>query len=183
MFQVEAPHYLVLGGYGNEGEQENVGFVGQQLTLWLNAQNIGCVWLGASKDAKDHSTDDIVMIAFGKSNQTIFRESTEFKRKELEEITNIPHNKFIKAAHIAPSGMNLQPWYFERNEDKLVIYRQILKPPTSLAYKLTKVDIGIVMAHFYLAYQHHNKDFNLITTHLNMSKKGYHVFGYIDFYD
>lgn len=182
MFHVLAPHYLVFSGVGKDGEQENVGFIGQQLMLWLNSQNIGGIWLGATRDVRpDRSNSDIVVIAFGRSATPIFRELSEFKRKDLATISNIPENKFIKAAHLAPSGLNLQPWYFEKVTGKLLLYRQILNPITALAYKLTKVDIGIVLSHFYISFKHFNKDFKFYKTDLNQPKKGYKYFGYLDF--
>lgn len=181
MFQVQAPHYLVISGTGKDGEQENLGFVVQQLILWFNSQNIGNCWLGASKDAKDHTKNDIVIIAFGKSNIPIYRELSDFNRKSISEISNVTDNKFVEAAHLAPSGMNLQPWYFEVLEDKIVLYRQILKGPISLAYKLTKVDIGIALAHFYTTYKHFNQEFKFNSEDINKTKKGYEYFGYIEY--
>lgn len=182
MFHVLAPHYLVFSGVGKDGEQENVGFIGQQLMLWLNSQDLGGIWLGATRDiSADRSNSDIVVIAFGKSETPIFRELSEFKRKDITTISNIPKNKFIKAAHLAPSGLNLQPWYFEKVTGKLLLYRQILNPLTALVYKLTKVDIGIVLSHFYIAFKHFNKDFKFYKTDLNQPKKGYKYFGYLDF--
>lgn len=68
MFHVKAPHYLVISGTGKEGEDENAGFVGQQFMLWLDSQDLGGVWLGASKDATEtKSSSDIIVIAFGRS--------------------------------------------------------------------------------------------------------------------
>ncbi len=184
MFHVLAPHYLVFSGVGKDGEQENAGFVGQQFMLWLNSQNLGGVWLGATRDvSEDRSRSDIVVIAFGKSETTIFRDLSEFKRKDVATISNIPENKFIKAAHLAPSGLNLQPWYIKKTGNKLLIYRQILNPLTALAYKLTKVDMGIVLSHFYITSKHFNKNFKFYRTDLNQPKKGYKYFGYIDFRD
>lgn len=181
MFHVLAPHYLVFSGVGKDGEQENVGFIGQQLMLWLNSQNIGGVWLGASRDiSSDHSSSDIVIIAFGRSDESIFRDTSEFRRKDIAEISNIADNAFIQAAHLAPSGLNLQPWYFNKVDDKLLIYQEIIKPPKSLLYKLTKVDIGIVLAHLYITSKHLKKDFKFYTTDLNKDMKGYKYFGYID---
>lgn len=182
MFHVLAPHYLVFSGVGKDRELENAGFVGQQLMLWLSSQNLGGVWLGASRDVSvNRSSSDIVIIAFGRAPGSIYRELSEFRRKSTVEISNIPKNKFIKAAHLAPSGLNLQPWYFKKVDNKVIIYRQILKLPMSLAYKLTKVDMGIVLSHFYVAYKHFNKDFKFHEDDLNHPKKGYKNFGYIDF--
>ncbi len=117
MFHVKAPHYLVFSGTGKDGEQENAGFIGQKLMLWLDAHELGGVWLGASRDAtKQHTKRDIIVLAFGKPEGTPHRKRSEFKRKPISEITNALEDECIKAVHLAPSGMNTQPWYLEKKK-------------------------------------------------------------------
>lgn len=184
MFHVLAPHYLIISGPGKEGEQENAGFIGQQLMLWLNNRGLGSVWLGASRDATNsQKRSDIIIIALGKPETSPYREPSEFRRKDISEVTNAVDDQCIQAMHLAPSGLNVQPWYFEKTSDKLLIYRQILKPPISLAYKLTQVDIGIALCHYMIACQHFNKPFNFHVGKKAESKKGYKYFGYVDLSD
>ena len=184
MFHVLAPHYLIISGPGQEGEPENAGFIGQQLTLWLNHRGLGSVWLGASRDAStSQKRSDIIIIALGKPETSPYRELSEFRRKDISEITNAVDDKCIQAVHLAPSGLNVQPWYFEKTSDKLLIYRQILKPPISLAYKLTQVDMGIALSHYMIACKHYHKPFKFRLGGQAESKKGYKYFGYIDLSD
>ncbi len=181
LFHVKAPHYLVISGEGKEGEDENAGFIGQQFMLWLDSQGLGGVWLGASKDAtKGHSRSDIIVLAFGKPEGSARRTIDEFKRKDISEITNAPEDECIKAAHLAPSGMNLQPWYLEKTDDKVLFYRQVLKPPMSLAYKLTKVDMGILLCHYAVACKHYGRPFNFHAKENAKAKKGYKYYGYVE---
>ena len=184
MFHVKAPHYLVISGKGEEGERENAGFIGQQLMLWLNARGLGGVWLGASRDAsKNRKPSDIIVIAFGKVDGSPNRELSEFKRKDISEITNDTEDKGIKAIHLAPSGMNIQPWYFEKRAEKLLVYRQILKPPKSLVYKLTRVDMGIALCHYAVASWHYGADFDFQPGGSGPEKKGYEYFGHANIID
>ncbi len=184
MFHVKAPHYLIISGQGKKGEQENAGFIGQQFMLWLNSHELGGVWLGASKDAtKAHNSSDIIVIAFGKPDGSPHRTLSEFKRKRISDITNIPNNECIKAVHLAPSGMNIQPWYFEKTNGKLFIYRQLLKPPMSLAYKLMRVDMGIALCHYAVACKHFGKPFHFNAGGNAEAKKGYEFYGYADITD
>ncbi len=184
MFHVKAPHYLVISGKGEEGERENAGFIGQQLMLWLNARGLGGVWLGASWDASENrKPSDIIIIAFGKVDGSPNRELSEFKRKDISEITNDTEDKGVKAIHIAPSGMNLQPWYFEKKAEKLLVYRQILKPPVSLVYKLTGVDMGIALCHYAVASRRYGADFAFQVGGSAAKKKGYEFFGYANIID
>ncbi len=181
MFHVKAPHYLIISGQGKEGEQENAGFIGEQFGLWLNARELGSVFLGASKDASEgRKPSDMIVIAFGKPEGSPHREASEFKRKRISEITNAPGDACIKAVHLAPSGMNIQPWYFEKKNNRLLIYRQRLKPPMSLVYKLTKVDMGIALCHYALACRHFGKAFHFYAGGSAEVKKGYALFGYVD---
>ena len=149
--------------------------------LWLNRRGFGSVWLGASRDVStSKKRSDIIIIALGKPETSPYRELSEFRRKDISEITNAVNDECIQSMHLAPSGLNLQPWYFEKTSDKLLIYRQVLKPPVSLAYKLTQVDIGIALCHCMIACQHFNKPFNFYAGGKVETKKGYKYFGYVD---
>lgn len=179
MFHVKAPHYLVIGGEGLEGEEENAGFIGQHFMLWLNARGLGGVWLGASRDAGESQlASDIIVIAFGKVEGSPNRELSEFKRKDISTITNTPEDKGVQAMHLAPSGINIQPWFFEKTADKLLCYREILKPPMSLVYKLARIDMGIALCHYAVASRHYGVDFDFQVGGPAPDKKGYEFYGW-----
>jgi len=177
MFHVKAPHYLVLSGHGKEGEQENAGFIGQHLMLWLNANELGGVWLGASKDAAERRKSDLIVIAFGKPEGSPDRALSEFQRKLIEEITNDVEDVCLQAVRLAPSGLNIQPWYFEKTDGRLFVYRQRLKPPMSVAYRLTKIDMGIALCHYAVACRHFNRPSHFTAEKSGGSKKGYDLMG------
>lgn len=178
MFHVEAPHYLIVSGQGKDGEQENAGFIYEQLVLWFSLNGIGCVWLGKSKDIKDNNREkDIITIAFGEADEPLYRKESEFRRKSIDMITNIPDDKCIKSVLLAPSGMNLQPWFFEKKGNKIIVYEQIIKPPLSFTYKLTNIDMGIALCHYALACEHYDKPFMFQRKNGVSEKKGYKLFG------
>lgn len=177
-FKVDAPHYLIISGQGKSGEAENTGFIFQQLFLWFNQQAIGSVWLGGPKDAsKALAGKDIIAMAFGDPVESIHRTKSEFKRKPIEEITNSPEDPRIQAVHLAPSGMNLQPWYLEKSGDKVLLYEKILRPPISLFYKLTEVDMGIALCHYALACKQLARPFDFKRIQAEGNRKGYRLFG------
>lgn len=178
-FNVKAPHYLFVSGQtGSEEEMTNAGFLFQQLVLWFNANNIGCVWLGKAADVEQtpHGKD-LIAIAFGQATGPVHRNIAECTRKPIADITNAPEDPCIQAAHLAPSGMNLQPWYWEKTTDSLLLYRQIIKPPVSLAYKKTTLDMGIGLCHYALACKHFNRPFAFTPTKEGPARKGYSLFG------
>lgn len=177
-YHVRAPHYLIISGKGQTDEKVNAGFLFQQLVLWFDAMNLGCVWLGESKDAgAARAKTDIITIAFGRPIEPAHRTAQEFKRKEIAAITNAPNHPCIQAAHLAPSGMNLQPWFFDLQQEKVFLYQQRLKPPFSLVYKHTEVDMGIVLCHYYLACTEYNRPFSFSRADTLPEKAGFIPFG------
>lgn len=178
-FLAEAPHYLMISGKGAPYEQEHVGFLYEQLILWFDAHDIGSVWLGSTLDAQNAGKHDMIAIAFGNTIESPHRARTEFNRKDIETITNAPDDTRIQAVHIAPSGMNTQPWYFEKTEAGVLVYRRKLKPPISLAYKLTSIDMGIALCHYALACEHEGAAFNFTITNDLPKKRGHVPLGII----
>ena len=179
LYKIKAPHYLVVSGNGEEREKESAGFLFEQLILWFDAHDIGCVWLGEARDVQNFNSNDIITIAFGISNASVHRKETEFKRKAIEEITNVPQDACIRAVHLAPSGMNLQPWFLEKNDDKVLLYKKTLKVPISLAYKKTEIDMGIALCHYALTCRHMGIPFNFQRRKAKSLRKGYELFGEI----
>lgn len=179
-FHVEAPHYVMISGQGKPGELENAGFLFEQLALWFDAMEIGCVWLGESKDAESAgSKEDIIAIGFGRTTESVHRTREQFKRKTIEKITNAPDDICMQAVRLAPSGMNLQPWYFEQQNDIICVYKQKLKPPISFLYKHTDIDMGIALCHYALACKEIGKQFHFSRSTALQDKTGFLPFGII----
>ncbi len=179
-FHVEAPHYVIISGRGNQGEMESAGFLFEQLVLWFDAMELGCVWLGESKDAEVRLKGDLIAIGFGSPTEPVHRTKEQFKRKPIDKITNVPDDVCMQAVHLAPSGMNTQPWYFERQADKIAIYKQKLRPPISLFYKLSDIDMGIALCHYALACKEIGKRFHFLRSTALPDKAGFLPFGVID---
>lgn len=179
-YRIEAPHYLIIGGQGRAGEAENAGFLFERLALWLDAKELGCVWLGASRDAEPTAArGDIIAIALGRPAEPIHRAIGDFKRKPIGDITNAPDDPCVRAARLAPSGMNTQPWYFDRRGDETLVYRQRLKPPISLLYRHTSVDVGIALCHYALACEEFGIPFRFARAGDLPDRAGYIPFGVI----
>lgn len=144
-----APYYLVLYSEKKDNYLENIGFVFQQVSLFMQSIGIGSCWVGLASLKVKHP-EFVIMIAFGKSNQ-MTREISKFKRKKLSEISDSIDEK-LKPAQLAPSAINSQPWYFKHTDDGFNVYqvkqnilkRQILK-------KWNPIDVGIALAHLYVS--------------------------------
>lgn len=144
-----APYYLALYSEKKGLYLENIGFVFQQVSLFLQSMGIGSCWVGMGS-AKDDDSDFVILMAFGKSDNKT-RDISDFKRKSLSEISDFEDDN-LKPAQLAPSAINSQPWYFKHTEEGFDVYqvkqnilkRQILK-------KWNPIDVGIALAHMYVA--------------------------------
>ena len=144
-----APYYLALYSDKVDGYGENLGFVFQQLSLYLQSIGIGSCWVGMASP-KSKKSNFVIMISFGKSDD-ISRDITQFKRKGLGEISDFEDEKLIPA-QLAPSAINSQPWYFKHSQEGFDVYqakqnllkRQVLK-------RWNPIDMGICLAHLYVA--------------------------------
>jgi len=149
MFGIKAPHYLVFGSEDKEGAYENIGFIGQQMDIFLSGAGLGSCWLGLSKpeDKKVLGLPFVICIAFGKPAEPLYRDISEFKRKQLAEISEGVDER-LEAARLAPSGMNTQNWYFIAESGKIHCYRK--KPNPLIGFMLSRlgcIDMGIVICH------------------------------------
>ncbi|MBP3790638.1 MAG: hypothetical protein ILA26_01260 [Methanobrevibacter sp.] len=171
-----APYYLALYSEKKEHYLENIGFIFQQLSLYLQSVGIGNCWVGMASPKKN--TDDFVItISFGKSDK-MTRDISSFKRKDLNKISDFADDKLIPA-QLAPSAINSQPWYFKHADEGFDVYqvkqnilkRQVLK-------RWNPIDVGIALAHLYVS----NEDtFNFIKKTSFEDIKGYTYTGSIEF--
>lgn len=146
---IKAPHYLLFGSEEKKGSHENIGFIGQQMSLFLSEAGLGSCWLGMSKPEEKENSDlpFVICMAFGKPAEPLCRELTEFKRKPLSEISEGTDGR-LEAARLAPSGVNAQNWYFIAENGKIHCYRK--KPNPLFGFMMNKlgcIDMGIALCH------------------------------------
>jgi nitroreductase len=165
----KAPHYLAVFSETKEGYLSNVGFMMQQMDLFLSANGLGSCWQGIpslKKEALESSDlEFIILMPFGKPQDTLHRTKiSEFRRKSLHEITDIKGtDELLEAARIAPSATNAQPWFF--TGDKNTIHAYALKPnfvKGLLTKKYPPIDVGISLYHLKLAAEHFGKETELL---------------------
>lgn len=163
-----SPYYLALFSEKKDNYLENIGFIFQQLCLYLQSEGIGNCWVGlASLKKKD--PEFVIAISFGRSNN-MTRDIGQFKRKDLSKISDFEDEKLIPA-QLAPSSINSQPWFFRHADggfDVFQLKQNILK--RKFLKKLNAIDMGIVLAHIYVA--------NLETFEFNVKNDVENVKGY-----
>ncbi|MHB9295727.1 hypothetical protein PilKf_01475 [Pillotina sp. SPG140] len=157
-----APHYIIA--YCNESDSAyaNVGYVLQNVDLYLQSIGLGSVWLGMAKP-NEPERDYCILLAFGKTDVPIRKAEEEFKRLPMSEISD-QDNSVAKAVQLAPSAVNSQPWKLHFESGKVVIRyfgRGLMK--LMLRKKLNKIDLGISARHVETALLHEGKTILSIT--------------------
>ena len=169
------PQALLIFSETKQNYLQNIGFIFQQVDLYLQSRGIGSCWIGAGSPKNYENPNPnhkfVIMMVFGIPQGEIYRERSQFNRKIICEISDGRDSKLIPA-QLAPSSINSQPWYFMHNDDgSYNLYRN--KPKIRLNKKRVawnQIDIGIALAHLYVS----NKDtfrFSLETPHDELKNK------------
>ena len=179
----KTPHYVAIFTEDTPLALENVGFIFQQLELFIQSLGLGTCWLGMGRldprgsDAPQEADglQFAIMIAFGRPKGTLFRSGTaEFRRKALHEISDQPDTR-LEPARLAPSSVNSQPWFFLHDGDDIHAFcalQGILSK--SVLGKMNRIDMGIALVHLYLSYP---ESFQFFSAAQPPAKKGYSYIG------
>lgn len=176
------PQMAALYGEACPGALVNVGFLYQQLDLYLQSLGLGACWLGMGRlDPKaelppvEDGQEFAILLAFGWPKGAVLRESAEeFKRKSLGEISDRPDER-LEPARLAPSSVNSQPWYFNHDKDQIHVYCAMSgvfrkKEPS----RMNRIDIGIALAQLYVV---NPETFRFFQTEKREEKAGYAYVG------
>lgn len=131
----------------------NIGYIGEQVDLYLASKNIGALWFGIGKpDKTDYNgLNFVIMIAIAKMREDKFRKDMfKAKRKSLDEIWCGETLGIAEIARFSPSACNTQPWITVNNGNELSVYRYkkpgkrgIMSANKVLYYN--RIDIGIFL--------------------------------------
>lgn len=146
------PQLITVYSEESEGWLENVGFLFQQMDLYLQSVGLGVCWLGMGK-LNPRSAPEVkgmqfvIMLAFGhpKGDQ-LRRDGKGFRRKSLEQISD-KADAGLEPARLAPSSVNSQPWYFAHEGDSIHVYCT----QKGMTGCMNRIDMGIALAHLYVA--------------------------------
>ena len=104
----------------------NIGYIGEQIDLYLASQNIGALWfgIGKPKDMQKNGLDFVIMISIAKMPEDKFRKDMfKSKRKPLSEIWIGKSLGVAEIVRFTPSACNTQPWIVENTGNDLMVYR------------------------------------------------------------
>lgn len=158
--------------YSEEKEEFllNIGYMFEQLDLYLASKDIGVCWYGMGKtqESEYENLKFVIMMAIGKGQPNEFRRDyTKCKRKETKEIWNrvSGFDAIAEVVKYAPSSCNTQPWRVICEKDKLKIYRTIkvksIMPKDKVPF-YNSIDMGIFLCFLELALLHNHIPFQRI---------------------
>ena len=141
------PQLIAIYSEEGAGCLENIGFLFQQMDLYLQTLGLGVCWLGMGRmnpktTGHVEGMKFIIMLAFGypKGDQ-LRHDLMGFKRKSMEQITDKADSR-LESARLAPSAVNRQPWYFTHEGDTIHVH---------CSRKGSRLDAGIALAHLFVA--------------------------------
>ncbi|MGD1060421.1 MAG: nitroreductase family protein [Methanomassiliicoccales archaeon] len=164
LMKAKSPHFVAAFSEKKENSLVNAGFMLQQVDLFLSANGIGSVWQGNPKPSSEASSgtdlEFVIMMAFGKPAEPLHRtDVSEFKREPLTEVGKTKgFEEILEPARLAPSAMNLQPWYFVGGEGAVHFYLV----NSAMFDKWNKVSVGAAICHAWLAANHLGKSVEFV---------------------
>ena len=148
----------------------NIGYIGEQIDLYLASQNIGALWFGIGKpqNIQINGLDFVIMISISKMPEDTFRKNMfKSKRKPLSEIWRGNTLSIAEIVRFAPSACNSQPWIIENTGNNLMVYR-FKKPgkrgimPADKVRYYNKIDMGIFLFMLEICLEHENYTYERI---------------------
>ena len=146
--------YCLLFYSETRGEYlRNIGYIGEQIDLYLASRNIGALWFGIGKprEMKRNGLDFVIMISAAKMPEDKFRKDMfRAKRKPLDEIWHGDTLGVAEIVRFSPSACNTQPWIVENTGNELLIYRfrkpgkRGIMPADKVSY-YNRIDMGIFL--------------------------------------
>lgn len=170
LFSVKAPYYLVF--YSEEAPRYlmNMGYLMEQMVLYMCSLGIGTCFIGSNKIKKELQEKDgrkmVGIVAFGKSKGSHVRKQAEAKRLSIDQLCifkEVPRQwmrQLLESARFAPSAMNDQPWRFVVYDNRIHIFSK--KHKAEQLRKWDEVNFGIMFANLMTAAEEMWLDVDLI---------------------
>lgn len=159
LWKVEAPYYLLFYSEQGKGYERNAGYILEQTVLYMTTKGIGSCYLGGCQMGVPlmDGMRRVMVVAFGYPEGKLYRESPLAKRLPLSELCIFKEEAgeqtktVLKAARLAPSAMNIQPWRFIVYSDRIYIFAKNTVLPMKRMEEMREVSMGIMMSHIMLA--------------------------------
>ena len=181
MLKSEAPYYLAVYCEDSPSAYRSAGYAAEQLVLYLTTKEIGTCYLGGSKiGPKDkNGLKQFLVIAFGRSDGALYRDMEDAHRQSLASLCTYKDEpgenlkRILRAARMAPSSLNSQPWRFIVYADRLYVFmKKEALPQPKLFTSMRHFDMGIMLCHIMLGAEEFWMNIETITEE-QYAKKNY----------
>jgi nitroreductase len=156
-----APYAILAYSERADMAKANIGYTLQGVDLYLQSMGLGSLWTASSKPA-EQAADYRIMLAFGQTNVPLRTGESEFRREPIPKISN-EDNPISRAARLAPSAANFQPWKLDFSPGKVKVQANGRGISKLIVGKYQKIDLGIMVKHVELALQHEGKTVTALT--------------------
>ena len=160
LVKADAPYYLIVYCEDTPNAYRSAGYAAEQLVLYMTSKEIGTCYLGSSKvgPKEKNGLKQLLIIAFGRADGTLYRDMEEAHRHPLASLCTYKDEpgeylkKILKAARMAPSSMNTQPWRFIVYSDRIYVFmKKEAIPQPKMFTKMRYFDMGIMLSHIMFA--------------------------------
>lgn len=157
----QGEYALLLYSERKEGYLQNIGYLGEQLDLFLTKENIGACWygMGKPKEREYEGLHFVCMLCIANQDEGSFRtKESLLNRLDAKEIWEGEDMHLLASVvRMAPSACNTQPWLVKEQDNTLSVHRVFRKrgiiPPFLVPY-YQSIDIGIFLLFLELAMSH-----------------------------
>ena len=150
--KVKGEYCILLFSEKKDGYLQNIGYLGEQLDLYLVSKGIGSLWCGLAKcDEIYNGLNYVIMIVMAKVSPSSFRKDMyKASRKMISEIWEGDDLGIANIVRFAPSACNSQPWRVVYKDNNLSVYRftknsKVGIMPKDKALYFNQIDIGIFL--------------------------------------
>lgn len=187
LWKVEAPYYLAVYCEETPEAYRNAGYLAEQIVLYMTTKQLGTCYLGTTKagEAEKNGLKRFLVIAFGRSDGPLYREAEDAHRMTLSAICTYKDEpgenlkKILKAARMAPSSLNTQPWRFIVYADRIYVFaKKDMLHKSKMMAAMRDFNMGIMLSHIMLTAEELWLDMETLTEE-QYAKKAYKNGDYI----
>lgn len=166
LFCPQAPYYLTVYSELCENCEISVGYVLQQIALYMVTKGLGCCFMGEVVVSSEVVSGmiPVLSLAFGwAKTKNLYRDEKKVDRLSMKTLCIIKEEtapeilKVLQAARLAPSSFNSQPWRFVVYQNRVHIFcrvkKTVWKKKGSVIKEIEKIDrinMGIMLSNFLL---------------------------------
>ena len=159
LFKADAPYYLLVYCDDSVNGYRNAGYMAEQIVLYMTSKHLGSCYLGSTKIGAQerNGLKQALVIAFGHADGSLYRDAEEAHRLPMSVLcTNKDEpgenmKRILKAARMAPSAVNAQPWRFIVYADRIYVFaKKEMLQKLKIFERMRDFNMGIVLSHIML---------------------------------